>query len=634
MAMYDETKQGIASLFTRPAEAFILGSAILSLLGWTLALVHQLKPAPYAVGMIVSIGLWVGLGKQWILPRASIQLTSSRIRKRLCRPVFVVYTVILLASLAGGLLYAPSNYDALSYRTPQLLHWLDHGGWHWIETPNSRMNIAPPGSNWLTAPFIVLLRTDRLSFVINIAAFAFLPGFLFELFRRAGVKKRVAWWWMWLLPSGYVFAMQAGGLGNDLTGAVYAAAAIAFALRARDHRHFEHAALSLIAVALCTGIKNVNIPLILPWAVALGGGWQPFAARPFAGAAVALLAGVSSCLPTTLLNLQQTGHWTGDPNDTHRVRQPNPWVGGVSNSVVLAIANLQPPLLPAAQRVNDMITRGIDASVLGDICWRSPRFEAKWYELPSEESAGVGPGIAILAVICVLTSPFLHRRCSGLELYRQKLWGVGITSLVALLVPVCLMSSEGIPRLIAPFVPSTLLLGLFACDQTLARYRIWRVMAVVAASLPIPGLVLSPARPLFPQSLILGRTAKPRKETETFARARRVYSVYANRSDAFADLRTFLPKGTGVIGLIAFGDEPETSFWRPFGSISVRHLMRDSEVPNDLVIVASNRTLRSRFGMSVADFGVIHGLRILGSSELALRASGAPDIWYVMAPGK
>ena len=43
---------------------------------------------------------------------------------------------------------------------------------------------------------------------------------------------RAAWHWMWLMPTGYCFLLQAGSIGNDLFGAVFALAALDFALRA------------------------------------------------------------------------------------------------------------------------------------------------------------------------------------------------------------------------------------------------------------------------------------------------------------------------------------------------------------------------------------------------------------------
>lgn len=578
-------------------------------------------------------GVFVGLRRygHFCLPR-SWAVEFSHLRCRARRPIVKVYALLLLAALLGGIIYAPSNYDALSYRTPQLLHWLDHGGWHWIRTPNSRMDIASPGFNWLAAPMIVLLRTDRLSFVVNIVGFALMPGFIFEMLRRAGVAARVAWWWMWLIPSAYVFATQAGGIGNDLTGTVYAVAAIAFALRARDSGRFSDAAMSLLAVAMCTAIKNTNLPILLPWAVALSSaGWRSFATKPWASVAALVLAILASCLPTTVLNLRHTGHWTGDPHDEHRVRQPNPWVGVASNAVALTVANLQPPLWPVAQRTNAAFNHAIDASGAREFLQQSPRFEVKWYEMPSEESAGAGLGLVAMAAISVAGAT-LFRGARGMRhSCGRKRWDVGFASLAALLVPICLVSSEGLPRLIAVFIPSTLILILLGnVNQRLVCHRAWRFAAVGAACFALPGVILSASRPLFPQQLLLRSATKSEKGSGVMGRARRVYSIYANRPDAFAPLRVFLPQGTSRIGVIAFGDEPETSFWRPFGSVSIRHILVAGDLADEEAIIASEPITRSRFGMSVEEFALSHGFEISGSMELSLRVSGAPERWYVL----
>src|SRR4030095_16057735 len=192
MAMHDDPRRTTVSLWSRAGDTFIVGSALLSLLGWTLALSRQLKPVPYHAGLA---GVLMGLA--WMYwrrggERRSWRTESPVLRRLFRRPIIVVYTLIWLAGFIGGALYAPSYYDALSYRTPQLLHWIADGGWHWIETSNSRMNIAPPGFNWLASPFLFVTGSDRPFFLVNVACFTLLPGFIFEMLWRAGVSRRVA----------------------------------------------------------------------------------------------------------------------------------------------------------------------------------------------------------------------------------------------------------------------------------------------------------------------------------------------------------------------------------------------------------------------------------------------------------
>jgi hypothetical protein len=125
----------------------------------------------------------------------------------------------------GGALYRPSNYDALTYRLPRVLHWLAQEQWHWIHTANYRMNDRSCGFEWLTAPVVLATGSDRALFLINFISFLLLPGLVFSVFTRLGVRRRVAWHWMWLLPTGYNFLLQAGSIGNDSFAAVDALAA-------------------------------------------------------------------------------------------------------------------------------------------------------------------------------------------------------------------------------------------------------------------------------------------------------------------------------------------------------------------------------------------------------------------------
>jgi hypothetical protein len=144
--------------------------------------------------------------------------------------LFLFYAVL---ALVVGALYAPANYDALTYRLPRVLHWLAEQRWHWIATNNERMNISASGFEWLMAPVIALARSDRLLFLINVTAYLLMPGMIYGAFTRLGINRRVAWHWMWLLPAGYCYATEAGSIGNDMIGAVYLLAALYYTLRAR-----------------------------------------------------------------------------------------------------------------------------------------------------------------------------------------------------------------------------------------------------------------------------------------------------------------------------------------------------------------------------------------------------------------
>src|SRR5439155_5405187 len=105
---------------------------------------------------------------------------------RFLRPLPAIFLLAAILSLIGGAWYAHNNYDALTYRLPRMLHWLAEGRWHWIATPNDRLNYAGTGFEWLQVPIYLLTNSDRALFLLNIASYALLPGLIFGVFRGLG----------------------------------------------------------------------------------------------------------------------------------------------------------------------------------------------------------------------------------------------------------------------------------------------------------------------------------------------------------------------------------------------------------------------------------------------------------------
>ena len=197
---------------------------------------------------------------------------------------------------------------------PGVLHWLGAEQWHWIHTSDTRMNIAGCGFEWLSTPLILFTRTDRFLFLINWISFLLLPGLIFSVFTRLQVRPRAAWWWMWLLASGWCFVFQAESNVNDSFATIYALAAVDLALRARESKSVADLWLSILAAGLLTGTKQTSIPLALLWLIAV---WpavrQMFSIpkRTLGTLAVAVLGLLVSAVPLIVLNLVHTGNWMG-----------------------------------------------------------------------------------------------------------------------------------------------------------------------------------------------------------------------------------------------------------------------------------------------------------------------------------
>ena len=202
----------------------------------------------------------------------------KRFSRRFRRPLPFCFGALAVLIFLGGAIYPPGNYTGLTYRVARVLQWLAHGRWFWIHTANYRMNDRACGIEWLSAPLLLFTKSDRGLFLLNFLPFLLLPGLVFSVFTRLGVRARVAWQWMWLLPTGYNFLLQAGGIANDTFpdgicagGAGFRVCAqLEIAARLADLWH------SILAAALLTGAKASNLPLLLPWAIV------DFPARPVA----------------------------------------------------------------------------------------------------------------------------------------------------------------------------------------------------------------------------------------------------------------------------------------------------------------------------------------------------------------
>ena len=164
---------------------------------------------------------------------------------------------------------------------------------------------------WITAPIIAFTRTDRLFFFINAVCFLLLPGRVFAILTRIAVQPRVAWHWMWLFPTGYCFLLQAGSIGNDLIGALFAMAAIELALRARESGGIGYVCLSILSAALMTAGKTFNLLLLPAWLMAMAPSLRLLKSRIPSSGFIALVAACASLIPTALLNLRFCGDWTG-----------------------------------------------------------------------------------------------------------------------------------------------------------------------------------------------------------------------------------------------------------------------------------------------------------------------------------
>ncbi len=546
-------------------------------LGWILSAIGQLGAVGYGVGLppLVLLAWWAARRPQ-SGPGTSRPLNGIR-WARFRRPLPFLFLVLAAGALVGGLLYEPNHSDGLAYRTPRVLNWLAEGRWHWIDTTDARLNVRTLAFEWVTTPFLALTHSDRLVPLISLVSFLFLPGLCFGLLRGFGVRMRVAWWWMWLLPTSYGFALQAGGILNDLFGTVFALAAVVLAFQARRDNDLAAARFSVLAAALMIGSKASNLPLLLPWVVAFCPLIPWLGRRPLGWAAAVLVAILTSNIPISLMNQRHCGDWTGLAAETRArdmIGHGSPGFYLLHNVGLLLSQNLNPPALPVAGALNQWIETVLTPA------WRTRLSEAaedgvhsyRLREMPSEDYAGLGLPLSLAAgAFLVLT---IHhgiqwfRRRNGLPVPvgKGRLWTMSLACApwISVLVFVTQSGILGAARLLLPYYPfllATLLRGSQA--DRWVRTLTWRRLALVAGLSTVFVMMMSPMRPLWPQQAFLAHFGVGWGLAD---RLRTVYTVLGERSHSFDPLLSRLPAGVDRVGMLSQAQFLEGPLWRPYGT--------------------------------------------------------------------
>jgi hypothetical protein len=589
-------------LFLRAVQFWILLSTLASVAGWTLSALGMLNKTGYAIFAAVVIALAFVFRKSSLFSPVPPGRAVRKLPNRFRRFLPVAFAILAALVFISGCLYAPTNHTGLSYRLPRVLQWLQHGGWFWINTPNYRMNDRACGIEWLSAPFLLFLKSDRALFSLNFIPFILMPGLIFSVWTRLGVRPRVAWHWMWLVPTGYCFLLQAGGIANDAFPTFYALAMMGFALRARDQCRMEQGraekmtdlgpwtldlGLSLLSAALLVGAKASNLPLGLPWAMIV----VPLLPRLFSfhslnnstrhtqhvtrrliTVCLVVATGVLiSFLPTALLNIHYLHDWSGLSIEHEGMNMKNPIAGIFGNAVLLITNNFVPTFFPMAHWWNAHSLSLFPGAL---VRLMNANFEGGYEilgEMPTEDWAGLGFGVSILMLISVIAGPLTTRNT-------QHATRTGYVSRLLLLAPwisllaYCMKTGMVTPaRLVAPYYPLLLPLLLIGAGQSqIVRRRWWKLCAGIGLVLALAALVMTPPRPLWPANTMLAKAIAMHPNQTQLQRAQKVYQVYRQRSDPLAAIREHFPENLKTIGFMGTDDDLDISLWKPYGSRRVQ----------------------------------------------------------------
>ena len=632
-------------------RAWLTLAALLGMFGWVLSWLGRLDATGYLVAGPISL-LAAGVALFSGAPAERRRFLPSRFARRFRRLPAAVFLLLAVLALVGGALYEPNNYDGLTYRFPRLLHWLAEHRWHWISTSNQRMNISGTGFEWLMAPLLLATRSSRFFFLINVFSYLLLPGLAYAVFIRVGISRRVAWFWMWLAPCGYCFALQAGSIGNDGFSACYLLASLFFALKARESRCFRDLAFSILAVALLTSPKASNLPIVLPWFVAfLAAGWaflknpgsnpggpSKFPLRLLAGVGLIALAVCSSFAPTALLNLRHCGQWAGSNTGERHLEIEKPLYGLVGNALQLITRNAMPPVMPLAKAWNEKTSRWKELPAFQTLAEEFPRLSFSWNELEQEESAGLGFGLFVLTIATAVAALRMRTSEKLWPIPAEERWGVLVclAGWISLFGFMAKLGSEAGPRIAAPYYFAVLMtVMLLPGSAQVVRRRWWRNLAALAAVSTVPVAILTPSRPLWPAVAVFDKLASQFPGNRLIQRGRDAYAVYRTRADCLAPLRKHIAEGERAVFFVGM-DAPEVALWRPFGSHRVIDVSRTAPLEpgrHPSLVFASESGLEAVYKDSMEKWIVAIGGRTIAKEEVVTKLGRGAETWWVIRTG-
>jgi len=624
-------------LALRLAGCWLLWSAWCSLSGWGLSAVHQLSGGGHlALLPVLAVALWY-----WLKTTASARGDFSNFtkwRRRLTRPLPLIYLAIAgLSLLAAVVNDHPWSFDAATYRLPRLLYWWSAHHWYWIGTVDHRLDLSSTGFEWQMLPLIELTHSDRFLFLLNWLPLLLMPWLVFLAFRALGVSGRSARRWMWLLPSGYCYALQSSGLQNDGYAVNYLLAAIGLAAWAYHTRHAAGLWLTLLAAALLTGAKLSNLPLLLPLGVLL----LPVLARVrwvnWRLLVVLLLAVGCSFLPLAFLSWEHTGDWLGDPVDQWGNKTHGAVGAAAANLILFAKDALQLPYFPGSQHVNALLAGFNHRAFVQRLGQSHLEFMGVHFgEMAYEGPAGLGFGLALYLALLLAGLVWVTPGAAPPAPLRVPWRLVPWLAWLAFAVYLAKLGSDHSPRIAAAFYP-LLLVALLRCPrvQVLERKKAFGLLAGVAALLVLPVILLTPTRPLVPAQS-LARLTHSAALTQVAAQ----YQFWADLRDNLAPLRDQLPPEATRLGFAGGLRDTAYGLWKPLGSRQVVELglptgPRAQLPPLDLkYAVVTERGLQERYHLDLQTWLARAGGAIVFTypRNVMLDAHSAPqyESWYLV----
>lgn len=408
------------------------------------------------------------------------------------REPFAAIPILIIVLLIGaaGLGHFPTMLDALTYRIPRVLIWLEQGGVRYIQSGEERLNYLCQGWGFCSAPIIQLFGL-RYSFGWSFISWLVCYMVFFRWAMRLEQSVARARWLATIASASIFGVLQACSAANDLMATTLLILALHHVFQFQWHEDKRDISWAFLCFCLSTSIKPhlavMGLPLAIWFFAAHAKPWRVFQWRWLPLTLPVLV--LCSATPSFVLNYQHYGGIMG-PKPTADQKGAGPLQNMALGSAMLGWQMLQPGINPAAFYLQPRLDQWVNDSGIRKVV---PKFNLRTVPLNMTDNASFGMVTTILLGLGILTA-WRHRQNQD----RAAVWSWwgGLAGGVGFLMAVSQVLPETVGRsflAFAFFIIPLAIVGWSRWPERWLKIAGWLAVAVVAAV-----LVLNPARPLWP----------------------------------------------------------------------------------------------------------------------------------------
>ena len=329
---------------------------------------------------------------------------------------FWPFILVALLALVAAVAYPPTMLDALTYRLPRILLWLQDNRVQHFQTADPRLNYMPQGWGLVTLP-LIQLTGDRLVAFWNYASWVLFYFIAFDwAFETSGSlpKSRA----MAFIASVSTFAvLQACEATSDLFVTTLVLMGLRFVMqfeRTRDWREIPSAVVCLLLAADAKPhVMVLALPLGIWFWMSFSTPWKSFRWRWLPGLIPLWL--VCSPAISWILNYRTYHNWSGERLSASFSGSPG-W--NVLLGMVMTLWQaIQPPINPLASALNSRLDPVISHLGVGNLV---PLFNLKSSPLSLVDGASLGLVVSVLLVVGVVLAVRRDRQV----LYSWRGWAM------------------------------------------------------------------------------------------------------------------------------------------------------------------------------------------------------------------